>query len=96
MRRLPDGGAGRSHRPRHAGLRLRSAEGVGPVERWSDERFLWHYFPRWANEEDLPGLMADLEWSRERVTVQETLAERDYERCDVVPGMSTREGKAGG
>jgi hypothetical protein len=40
--------------------------------------------------------MADLEWSRERVTVQETLAERDYERCYVVPGMSTREGKAGG
>jgi hypothetical protein len=40
--------------------------------------------------------MADLEGSRERVTVQEILAECDYERLYFVPGMSTREGKAGG
>ena len=40
--------------------------------------------------------MADLEGLRERVTVQEILAERHYERRYVVPGMSTREGKAGG
>ena len=82
--------------PRHAGLRLRSSEGDGPVERWSDERFLWQYFLRRASEEGLPGLMAELEGSRERVTVQEILAERHYERRYVVPGMSTREGKAGG
>ena len=58
----------------------RPDEGDGPVEWWSDERYLLLYFMRRASGEGLARLMRDLEVLRERVTVQLALAERDLDR----------------
>ncbi len=55
-------------------------EGDGPVEWWSDERYLLLYFMRRASGEGLARLMRDLEGLRERATVQLALAERDLDR----------------
>jgi hypothetical protein len=66
-------------------------EGDGPVEWWSDERYLLLYFMRRASAEGLPRLVQDLEGLRERATVQLALAERDMERRYVVPRKAARE-----
>ncbi len=58
----------------------RPDEGDGPVEWWSDERYLLLYFMRRASGEGLARLMRDLEGLRERATVQLALAERDLDR----------------
>ena len=71
-------------------------EGDGPVEWWTDERRLLLRFMRQASGEGLPRLVQDLERLRERVTVQEILAERDYERRYAAPRRAAREAKAGG
>ena len=53
---------------------------------------------RLASDKGLPRLMQDLEGVRERATVQQALAERDYERRYVAPRKAAREAKerAGG
>ena len=55
-------------------------EGDGPVEWWSEERYLLLYFMRRASGEGLARLMRDLEGLCERATVQLALAERDLDR----------------
>ena len=73
-------------------------EGDGPVEWWSDERYLLLYFMRRASTAGLPRLMQDLEGLRERATVQPALAERDMDRRYVAPRKAAREAekRAGG
>jgi hypothetical protein len=70
----------------------------GPLEWWSEERYLLLYFMRLACEGGLPRLVQDLEGLRERATVQLALAERDYELRFAAPRRAAREakGRAGG
>jgi hypothetical protein len=63
----------------------------GPLEWWSEERYLLLYFLRLACEGGLPRLVEDLEPLRERATVQLALAERDYERRFAAPRRAARE-----
>ncbi len=58
----------------------RDYAGDGPVDWWSDGVIALCRFLREAHDRGLPGLVADLEYLRERATVQVVLADRDYER----------------
>ena len=66
-------------------------DGDGPVEWWTDERYLLLRFMRRACGEGLPRLVQDLEGLRERATVQLMLAERDFERRYAAPRKAARD-----
>ncbi len=68
--------------------------GDGPVDWWSDACILLLRFMRQTSEKGLPVLTRDLEWLRERATVQRVLAERDYERRYVARQREPKEAGA--
>ena len=52
----------------------------GPYDWWSEAQFLSCRFMLQAHDRGLSGLLKDLEYARERATVQRVLAERDLDR----------------
>ena len=64
--------------------------GDGPVEWWNDARLLVCKFLRMAQERSEPAITGGLEELREKATVQQVLAERDYERRYVEPHKAMR------
>jgi hypothetical protein len=68
----------------------RNYDGDGPHDWWSEARELIVRFMREAHGAGLAFLLEDLEALRERATVQELLAERDWEIRYAAPRMAER------
>lgn len=69
----------------------RDYAGDGPVDWWSEGRYLMSRFMRQAHEGGLPELVRGLEVLRERASAQLVQAEEDYDRRYVKPRVRARE-----